>query len=79
VQIQVGSILWKSDPYFKFHFLLPIRVLLYGFNWGYLSLTLVQTPSRIFVKRMILLISRNEKSDCYAVSSVFICDLLFFF
>jgi hypothetical protein len=52
--------------------------LLYGFHRGHLSLTLVQTPSWIFVKRTILLISWNEISDCYSVSSVLICDLVFF-
>jgi hypothetical protein len=78
VQSQVGNNLWQADPDFKVQFLLPVRVLLYGFHRGYLSLTLVQTPSGIFVKRTILLISWNEISDCYSVSSVLICDLVFF-
>jgi hypothetical protein len=78
VQSQVGNSLWQADPDFKVQFLLLVRVLLYGFHRGYLSLTLVQTPSGIFVKRTILLISWNEISDFYSVSSVLICDLVFF-
>jgi hypothetical protein len=78
VQSRVGNNLWQADPDFKVQFLLPVRVLLYGFHRGYLSLTLVQTPSGIFVKRTILLISWNEISDCFSVSSVLICDLVFF-
>jgi hypothetical protein len=78
VQSRVGNNLWQVVSDFKIHFLLPVRVLLYGFHWGYLSLTLVQTPSGIFVKRMILLISWNEISDYYSVSYVLICDLVFF-
>jgi hypothetical protein len=53
------------------------EVLLYGFHRGHLSLTLVQTPLGIFVKRTILLISWNKISDCYSVSFVLICDLVF--
>jgi hypothetical protein len=79
VQSQVGSSLWQADPDFKVQFLLHVRILLYGFHRGYLSLTLVQTPSGIFVKGMILLISWNEISGCYSVSCVLICDLVFFF
>jgi hypothetical protein len=74
----VGNNLWQADPDFKVQFLLLVRVVLYGFHRGYLSLTLVQTPLGIFVKRTILLISWNEISDCYFVSSVLICDLIFF-
>ena len=76
MQSQVGNNLWQSDPDFKVQFLLPFRVLLYGFHRGYLSLTLVQTPSRIFVKRTILLISWNEVRNYYSFSSMFICDLV---
>jgi hypothetical protein len=54
-----------------------LEVLLYGFHHGHLSLTLVQTPSGIFVNRMILFISWNEIRNCYSVSSVLICDLVF--
>jgi hypothetical protein len=78
VQSQVGNNLWQADPYFKVQFLLHVRVLLYGFDRRYLSLTLVQNPSGIFVKRTILLISHNEISDFYSVLYVFICDLVFF-
>jgi hypothetical protein len=60
VQIQVGSNIWQADPDFKAQFLLLVRVLLYGFHRGYLSLTLVHAPHRDFVKRQILLISWNE-------------------
>jgi hypothetical protein len=60
VQSQVGSSLWQVDPDFKVQFLLLVRVLLYGFHWGYLSLTLVHAPHKDFVKRTILLISWNE-------------------
>jgi hypothetical protein len=60
VQSQVGSSLWQADLDFKVHFLLLVRVLLYGFHQGYLSLTLVHALTGIFVKRKILLISWNE-------------------
>jgi hypothetical protein len=60
VQSQVGNSLWQADPDFKVQFLLLVRVLLYGFHRGYLSLTLVHAPTGIFVKRKILLISWNE-------------------
>jgi hypothetical protein len=63
VQSRVGNNLWQVDLDFKVQFLLPVKVLLYGLHWGYLSLTLVQTPLGIFVKRIILLISCNEISD----------------
>jgi hypothetical protein len=77
VQSRVGINLWQADPNFKVQFLLPVRVHLYGFHRGYLSLTLVQTPLGIFAKRTTLLISWNDISDCYSVSSVLICDLEF--
>jgi hypothetical protein len=60
VQSQVGKSLWQADPDFKVQFLLLVRVLLYGFHRGYLSLTLVHALTGIFVKRKILLISWNE-------------------
>jgi hypothetical protein len=78
VQSQVDNNLWQVDLDFKVQFLLPVRVLLYGFHQGYLSLNLVQTPSWIFVKRTIILISWNEINDCYSISSLLICDLVFF-
>jgi len=57
MQSQVGNSLWQVDPYFKVQFLLLVRVLLYGFHQGFLSLTLVHAPLGNFVKRKILLIS----------------------
>jgi hypothetical protein len=60
VHSQVGNSLWQDDPDFKLQFLLLVRVLLYAFHRGYLSLTLVHALTRIFVKRKILLISWNE-------------------
>jgi hypothetical protein len=52
--------MWQANPYFKVQFLLLVRVLLYGFHRGYLSLTLVHAPTRIFVKRTIVFIPWNE-------------------
>jgi hypothetical protein len=60
VQSQGGNNLWQVDPDFKVHFLLLVRVLLYGFHREYLSLTLVHALTGSFLKRKILLISWNE-------------------
>jgi hypothetical protein len=60
VQSQVGNSLWQVDRDFKVQFLLFVRVLLYGFHQGYLSLTLLHALKGIFVKRKILVISWNE-------------------
>jgi hypothetical protein len=56
VQSQVGNSPWQADPSFKVQFLLIVRVLLYGFHRGFLSLTLVHVPHKDFCKRRILLI-----------------------
>jgi hypothetical protein len=79
VKSRVGSSLWQVDIAFKVQFFFFLsEVLLYGFHRGHLSLTLVQTSSGSFVKRMILLIYWNEISDCYSISSVSNIDLVFF-
>jgi hypothetical protein len=56
----VGNSLQQADPDFNVQFLLLVKVFLYGFHWGYLSLTLFHTLTGIFVKRKMFLISWNE-------------------
>jgi hypothetical protein len=48
VQSQVGNSMWQVDLDFKVQFSLLVRVLLYGFHRGYLSLTLVHASHGFF-------------------------------
>jgi hypothetical protein len=49
VHSQLGNSLWQADPDFKVQFLLLVRVLLYGFHRGYLSLTLVHVLGMCYI------------------------------